>query len=241
MTMVETVADQYSGLRAQRAVWAIAPAAARLRFQAMMRAETRHRDCPTCLWPDGLQMTPGVFPPECRDRWHWVAEGVLAGLRGPALGGSAMVSQDGRYRYELRRRWRHDGLTACWLMLNPSTADADTDDATIRRIIGFSQSWGFAGLVVRNLYAFRATDPAEMLRAEDPFGPGNDRVLGHCTREAVTVLAWGDNADPVHAAAVVADLQQAGAVLRHLGRTKRGNPRHPVRLAGNTPLQTWGL
>lgn len=240
MTMVETVADRYSGLRVQRRTLQLVQATDRLRFVATMRAATGHHDCPSCLWPDGLQIDPGCFPPACTHRWHWTADGVLAGLRGmSAPSKSAVVSPDDRYRYELYRRWLHDGLTVCWVMLNPSTADMHVDDATIRRIVAFSKAWGFGALVVRNLYALRATDP-KMLRAVpqyDAVGPDNEKHLLAAADEALTVCAWGDNADVDLAAWAVRQLRMEGATLATLGRTVRGNPRHPVRLAGSTPLQ----
>jgi hypothetical protein len=64
------------------------------------------------------------------------------------------------YRYELRRVWDAQLGLACWVMLNPSTADANEDDPTIRRCVNFARTWGYGGIVVRNLFALRATDPS---------------------------------------------------------------------------------
>ena len=77
---------------------------------------------------------------------------------------SAEISECGKYRWWLRRRWA-DGPVVCFVMLNPSTADAEQDDPTIRRCIGFAQAWGCGALEVRNLFPFRATNPADMLKA----------------------------------------------------------------------------
>ena len=74
---------------------------------------------------------------------------------------SAKLSDCGTYRYELRRWWG-TGAPVAWLMLNPSTADAKQDDPTLRRIIGFSYRWGYGGLIVVNLYPFRASKPADL-------------------------------------------------------------------------------
>ena len=65
----------------------------------------------------------------------------------------AVISQDERHRYSLTRRWGDGPRVCCWIMLNPSTADATTDDPTIRRCIGFTHGWGYDALTIINLYA----------------------------------------------------------------------------------------
>ena len=74
---------------------------------------------------------------------------------------AADISSDGLYRWTLRRRWG-DGDDVVWVMLNPSTADANKDDPTLRRIIQFSDGWGYGGLLVVNLLPFRSSNPAEV-------------------------------------------------------------------------------
>ncbi len=94
--------------------------------------------------------------------------------------GSAVLSECARYRYRLDRAWERDdhGLgTVTWVMLNPSTADADVDDPTIRRCIGFSKAWGYNALTVVNLFAWRATSPRDLCAVEDPVGPDNEAHL----------------------------------------------------------------
>lgn len=158
------------------------------------------------------------------------------------LGGSdATISPCGTYRYDLTRRWG-DGPTATWVMLNPSTADASTDDPTIRRCIGFSKREGCGGLRVVNLYALRATDPAELVRHPDPHGPDNPAMLIDTARAArrgeLVVVAWGSHPMAVRGASEVGGpLATAGAVC--LGRTKAGHPRHPLYVKGDQPLEPW--
>ena len=78
---------------------------------------------------------------------------------------SAEFSPDKVYRYELWRIW-DEALPVCMFIgLNPSTADETVDDPTIRRCINFAKEWGYGQLVMTNLFAFRATKPAEMMRA----------------------------------------------------------------------------
>jgi hypothetical protein len=77
-------------------------------------------------------------------------------------------------------------------MLNPSIADARRNDPTIRRCIGFARHWGFGGIDVVNLFAYRATRAQELFRASDPVGPRNARFLRSAIgRAPLVVLAWG--------------------------------------------------
>ena len=111
--------------------------------------------------------------------------------------------------------------------LNPSTADEEADDPTIRRCVGFARDWGFARLDVVNIYAFRATDPRALWAADDPVGPENDRVLAQVVGSAdLVVAAWGVQArrDRVRDLAGIL----ARVPLYALGVAKEGAPRHPL-------------
>src|SRR6185312_13493321 len=152
---------------------------------------------------------------------------------------AAEISPCGRYRYWLRRRWSGGPLLG-WVMLNPSTADDVEDDATIRRCIGFAHREKFGGIVVRNLFALRATDPRELLVADDPVGPRNTYHLSKCVGEPVTVAAWGvDRALKLAAPSLRTVRYAAGESLMCLGVTKDGSPKHPLHLRGDTPLEPW--
>lgn len=155
---------------------------------------------------------------------------------GPSTTGTATLSLDGRYRYDLTRRWA-DGPRVVWVMLNPSTADAEADDHTVRCCIGFSQRLGYGALTVVNLYALRATDPEELGRADDPIGPSNVAYLDlHLTAAPMVIAAWG--AHPW--ASKVADVLMGGHRPLHcLGVTRDGSPRHPSRLRADAQLQEW--
>lgn len=141
---------------------------------------------------------------------------------------SAVISDCGRYRYTLEREWMTGRGTCLFVMLNPSTADARKDDPTIGRCIKFAQRWGFQKLTVGNLYAFRATDPKQMLATVNRTGPMNDPWLGLLAREADQIIcAWGANAEPARAAEVVATLS-AHRPVECLGTTADGSPKHPL-------------
>ena len=156
---------------------------------------------------------------------------------------TAKISQCGRYRYLLTRKseLQHpENGTALFVMLNPSTADAELDDATIRRCRRFARDWGCAGITVANLYAFRATKPADLWTSDDPVGPENDLQLYSLAREYGDVIcAWGANAKSERVQQVVRILEGAGARLWCLGVTKSGAPRHPLYVRADQQPTAW--
>jgi hypothetical protein len=145
---------------------------------------------------------------------------VTVDLFGQTTSG-AVLSEDGMYRYELRRVWDETRPLCGWGMLNPSVADAKRDDPTVRRCTGFTRVWripeiapdGFGGYVVVNLYGLRASDPAELRGVRstsilvstlspaiyasvpwDPIGPENDLHIRSVAHEvAMFICAWGAN------------------------------------------------
>jgi hypothetical protein len=148
-------------------------------------------------------------------------------------GASAILSDDGVYRYTLGRRWA-PGPAVLWIMLNPSTADAAVDDPTIRRCIGFSKAWGYSALTVVNLFALRATNPARLYRHEDPVGPVNDaHIVTQAQRAVEAVAAWGTHGALRDRAEYVRRLVD-GIPLVCLGVTRGGHPRHPLYVRGST-------
>lgn len=143
---------------------------------------------------------------------------------------SAVISACGNYRYELWRRWS-DERACVFIGLNPSTADATLDDPTIRKCIGYARRWGYGALCMVNLFAWRATDPRDMLTAADPVGPANDYHLNKATAEAhMIIAAWG-----AHGGHMDRDREVIAMFprLHALHRTKSGAPGHPLYLPGN--------
>jgi len=147
---------------------------------------------------------------------------------------------DGPYRYDLWRIWGDpDGPYMLFCMLNPSTADASEDDATIRRCIGFARRARMDRLCVVNLYAWRATRPADLFKAQDPVGPMNDFWISeHAKHAAQIVAAWGGEAKNDRAFWVAYQLRRFNS-LYCLGKTKYGCPKHPLYLSNNTVLSLY--
>jgi hypothetical protein len=143
----------------------------------------------------------------------------------------ADISEDGKYRYQLSRIWDSKKPVILFIMLNPSTADDTKDDPTIRRIINFAEFWGYGGIYVGNLYAFRSTDPKALQNTDDPTGSENINTIKTliCKTEKV-VYAWGNKKkEPEWLRNIVAD-------PHCIDISKKGNiPKHPGRL--NKTLQ----
>ncbi len=141
----------------------------------------------------------------------------------------ATISEDGKYRYSLMRCWHVAHPVAAFILLNPSTADAAEDDATIRKCMRLASGWGFGKIVVGNLFAFRSTDPAALKRALDPIGPENDVWLRNIVRGAdVVVAGWGNHG--IYFARGAAIRLRFQGKLQALRLTKRGEPSHPLYL-----------
>lgn len=168
--------------------------------------------------------------------------GLFGSIGGSDVSTGATISDCGRYRYMLWRTWDR-GLGNCgFVMLNPSTADAAEDDPTIRRCIGFARAWGFGSAYVANIFAFRATKPADLRAAKFPVGPENDRHLimlaTQCTR---VVVAWGASCrwkwrqhQDWKTLCVLRNSRPGLEQILCLGTTKAGFPRHPLYVRGDT-------
>jgi hypothetical protein len=156
----------------------------------------------------------------------------------------AELSPCRRYRYRLWRTWGSGQLMA-WIMLNPSTADSEVDDPTIRRCMSFARREGFDGIEVLNLYAYRVTDPKQLAEVYQVEGPDNAHHWGDVLTDArvgLVVAAWGAYRPKVE-----------GEILRSraletlgdtptwcLGTTKSGAPRHPLYVKADRPFEPWG-
>jgi hypothetical protein len=173
---------------------------------------------------------------------------------GDVVGASgAFLSAGRRYRYLLWRVW-DERPPALFVGLNPSTADEHADDPTIRRCTRFARDWGHGGLLMANLFAWRATNPAELSHQLAPAGElsptgsfhgrplyssRNDIVLCAAHQHAaITVACWGAHAtrvDPSRPPHVRGLLDP----LHHLGQTAEGHPRHPLYIRADTRPERW--
>ena len=157
----------------------------------------------------------------------------------------ALISPDGLYRYALGATWDEPSEfimrpVFCITMKNPSTATHEVDDPTWLKVVHFAKQEGCGGALVRNLAAFRATDPRRLGEVSDPIGPRNFEVLALDPLVAIRVAAWG----AFENAKIRRRLQNAVPSARQhtthvLGLTKDGHPRHPLYLPNSTRAVTW--
>lgn len=138
----------------------------------------------------------------------------------------ATVSACGNYRYALSRTWNPSAPTVLFIGLNPSTADAEHDDATSRICMRYAQRWGFGTLLLANLFAWRATQPADLFAARRPVGPRNNRTLLKLQTQAQRVVcAWGADGAHLGRDRIVLDMLHAPYCLCRL---RGGQPGHPL-------------
>lgn len=160
-----------------------------------------------------------------------------------AIHPDAFISLCGTYRYTLLRRWDYSKKSLVVIGLNPSTADAKTDDPTIRRCMRFARDWDYGALMMVNLFALRATDPKAMMGAvKCPIGPLNDSVLqkfAGSPNVGKVLAAWGNDGNFGNRDAWVRDLVTKVAPLYVLGFTKKGMPRHPLYMPKETQPVLW--
>ena len=163
--------------------------------------------------------------------------------------GWANFSPDGRYRWDLGRAWDQALPIGAFVCLNPSKAgaNANDNDHTVRKMIGFAQRWGWGGFALWNLFTFIATHPPDLWAAADPVGArGNellsDRKLWPLQVTGPVVAGWGAFTHQKARARVreVLSGPLAGVPLMSIGPpTKDGHPGHPLMLAYNLALQAW--
>lgn len=162
----------------------------------------------------------------------------------PGCTGKAIMSECGQYRRALVRWWGPGNSFALWIGMNPSTADANVDDPTVRREILYTRDrLGLAGLVKCNTMDYRATSPKALLApGVIPCSAMNlPSILAEAGNAAVVIMAHGalPKALRRHADDVADGLDRLGIQMNCLGTTADGSPRHPLYVKRVTPLQPY--
>ena len=132
------------------------------------------------------------------------------------------------YRYSLWRFWEKDKGYAAFVCLNPSTADEDQDDPTVRRCINYAKDWGYGGMIMLNIFAYRSTSPKNLYFAYDPVGPDNDfHIRSACSKAGITIAAWGGHGNYLNRGKAVMEMLTDPKCL---AQTQAGLPKHPLYL-----------
>lgn len=151
----------------------------------------------------------------------------------------ATFSLCGRYRYKLWRNWGDQKRVVAFCGLNPSTADHQQNDPTVTRCINYAKSWGYSGMYMLNLFAWRDTDPKAMKAAPEPIGAENNRIILEVAKSVdKLVCAWGTHGSHQGRDKVVMELLR-DVNLYALRVTKGGHPQHPLYLPGDLVPQVW--
>jgi len=139
---------------------------------------------------------------------------------------SAIFSPCNQYRYSLSRAWNLNKKSALFIGLNPSTADETKDDPTIRRSMYYAYQWGFGGLIMVNLFAYRATLPKDLKKAKHPIGEDNNQFILECQRESgIVIVAWGNDGALYNRDKEVLELVSNPMCLKV---NQSGQPAHPL-------------
>jgi hypothetical protein len=152
----------------------------------------------------------------------------------------AIIDETGKYRYQLWRIWDESKPLVVFIMLNPSTADADEDDPTIRRCMNYARGWGYGGIKVVNLFAYRATNPTELKIVSDPIGPLNNQYIFDTVNNSdIVIAAWGTHGNLHNRDKKIIRIFEDK--LQYLGLTKDGHPKHPLYLKADLKPVKWAI
>lgn len=153
----------------------------------------------------------------------------------------AYLSSCEQYRYELRRIWDEEKPKVLFIMLNPSTADENIDDPTIRRCIGYAKEWNCGGILVGNLFAYRSTNPNGLLKVDDPIGDDNIwHIKNLVSQSDIVVCAWGNSNIVKRLDKKIKYDYRPLTVIKNnlhcLELSNDGTPKHPLQLKKNLKL-----
>lgn len=142
------------------------------------------------------------------------------------------------FRYTLWRRWSEGSGYVNFICLNPSTADENADDPTVRKCVKFARGWGYAALCITNLFAYRSTDPRVLMKVADPVGFGNDRHILKTAKDAsLVVCAWGRDGAFMGRGSIVR--RMIAQFDPHYLRLTREQPWHPLYIPDKTLPSRW--
>lgn len=151
----------------------------------------------------------------------------------------AVLDKTRKYRYLLKRQWGDSSNFVNFILLNPSTANEIVDDPTVKACISFAKRWGYDGLYITNLFAYRTKSPKELKKADSPIGEENDKYLSkHAKKSDLVVAAWGNHGKfagrNLEVLKIIKDTP-----IHCLGTTKLEEPRHPLYVRREQLAKKW--
>jgi hypothetical protein len=150
----------------------------------------------------------------------------------------ATFSPDRKYRYKLWRVWDTGLPMVLFICLNPSTANENKDDPTVRRIIGFGKDWNYGGIYLGNLFAYCTSDPSKLDIVEDPVGPATDALILEMALQCeMVVVAWGVHGDKHGRGNMIIRELKRLHTIRCFGINANGQPKHPLYIPAGAGLE----
>ena len=147
---------------------------------------------------------------------------------------SAILSKNRKHRYLLSRIWDLNNENILFIMLNPSSADEDIDDATTTKVISFSKKWGYGGLHICNLYTYRTSSPKKLFSVpKNKRGSNKNEIKKYAKKCSKIVYAWGNKEK------VPPWLNQMVPNPSFIELSKEGVPKHPLYLKSNLKLKSF--
>lgn len=138
---------------------------------------------------------------------------------------------EGKRRYRLWRIWDQDKPVLLYVLLNPSNADAQTDDRTVTKLIKFSRNWGYGGFYLGNIHSYISSDPKRLMHHLIPNESLNISHLKEMAKKSEKVVfGWGN------AGRLPIWLKQMISQAYCLGNNNNGSPKHPLYLSYKTKL-----
>lgn len=150
----------------------------------------------------------------------------------------AILSSCKKHRLQLWREWDFNLPKVLFIMLNPSTADHEQDDPTLRRCIDFAKQWGYGGLYIGNLYSLRAADPKTLVKVSKFNHRDNHKHIVSIAQQCqLVVCAWGNYPIIKKLGTPLNILKQLNQKLHCIDLSKTGTPKHPLYLKKSlTPI-----
>lgn len=110
---------------------------------------------------------------------------------------TAIYSDDQKYRYVLRKVWDDALPMATFIGINPSDATELFMDKTVMNLINhLMKIGGYGGVIIVNLFAFRAKKQKELSNRSDLLEQCNTQyIIEALEHSKLTIIGWGRDAE----------------------------------------------